>query len=918
MGTYNGTTPFPDPGSNTATALNTATYLGGSLTGTSGLFQDDLTPSSDGSDYYKFTLNSSSIVSLDLDGLTSNANLILRGNNDNILYSSGNAGNAPESLRVSLSNVPSNASLPNEYYVQVFLVGGSTATPYNLRLSAEAIQESGITDNTTTQARNLGTFATSNSITPITDYVGSSSFGQVTDTQDYYSFTLTNSGTVNIGLNSLNGTDTLYADLQLINSVNTVLQTSATTGTTFESISNYSLSAGTYYIRSYSTSSPSNYNLQFSFTADAPDQGGNTAATATPINLPASISDRVSAGDPSDYYSFTLTSTSLVDIRFTSLTADANLSLQSTGSGNIQTTNQTGTTLDAIRRSLSAGTYNILVNRGSGTTTADYTLSVSAETIAPDQALNTTGTAQNLGNLNGSLTRNEFVGNIDTDDFYKFTLVTNSTFSAGLTISSNYPDAQLLNADLQILNSSGVQIAISNQPGNSNESISNLNLNAGTYFIRVFTSGLANTFYNLDISAVRQATKLEVNPGAASSNPNNLTALGNTLYFTADDGGANGVQLWSSNGTTNTRLTNNSGFNPSNLVVFNNKLYFTANNATFGRELWEYNGTTATRISDINPNAGSSDPGNLTVVGSQLFLTAVNSSNTRQLWVYNGTNLTLVDVNPGFASTNTTNSPATYTTAFNNQLFFTAQNNTQLWFTDGTTAGTQVINVGGVTNSTPRSLTTVNGNLYFTARYNTSGQEIWKYQNGTTANLLKDITPGSNSFAPSNLTAVGNTLYFVTDSDNDFNLELWKSDGTEGGTVRINAAGDPPNLGFSSIFLTAVGNTLYFVAYDLDAGLELWKTDGTSINTSVVKDISSGSADSLPTGLVNFNGLLAFAASDGTNRELWFSDGTEINTVKVSNINASGNANPAQLTVVGTRLFFTASDGASGTELYVI
>lgn len=229
----------------------------------------------------------------------------------------------------------------------------------------------------------------------------------------------------------------------------------------------------------------------------------------------------------------------------------------------------------------------------------------------------------------------------------------------------------------------------------------------------------------------------------------------------------------------------------------------------------------------------------------------------------------------------------------------------------------RLISAGGITKSTPRNLTVVGNTLYFTANNGTSGHEIWQYQNGTTASLLEDITPGNNSFAPSSLTAVGNTLYFVTDSDNDFNLELWKSDGTAAGTDIIGTDGQAPNLGLGSFSLTAVDNTLYFVANDPISGLELWKTDGTFANTAVVRNISSGAADSLPTGLVNFNGTLAFAASDGINREVWFSNGTELNTRKVSNINPTGNANPASLTVVGTKLFFTAN-GANGTELYVI
>lgn len=908
MGTFNGTTSFPDPGSSTSTALDTGAYIGGSLLSTPSLFQDSLSrlSPSDLSDYYRFTISSSSIVTLEMDGLTDNANLFLRNSASSAVAASSNTGTNPERIRVSLADTPNNI-----FYAHAFIPTGSTSTPYNLRLSAEAIQQNNIDDNTRANARSIDGLITNGVLSTITDYVSGS--GQIVDQNDYYSFTLTESGTVDISLTSLNGTDTLYTDLQLINSSNSVLQTSATGGTTSESIS-YSLAAGTYYIRAYSTSDPGNYNLDFTFTADPADTGGNTVGTATPINLtpdflPIASDGQVSLADTNDYYQFTLGTASLVDIRFTSLTADANLFLQNQSGGNILSSTQPGTALDGVRLSLNAGTYNILVNRGSGTT-AQYTLSGSAQPINPDQAPNSTTFAQDLGFLSGFISRSEFVGNIDTNDYYKLTLDATTELNLDLIIAGNYPNAQLVNADVQLLNSSGAQIAISNQPGNSNESI-NTSLNAGTYFIRVYTSGLANTFYDLEITANPEVTLVQdINP-AGNSDPANLTALGNTLYFTANDG-VNGVQLWSSDGNTATSLSNISGFNPNNLIAFNNRLYFTASDSTFGRELWEYNGTSVNRVSDINIGVGNSDPGNLTVVGNNLFFTAVDSSTTRKLWFYNGASVNLVDINPGFA----TSSTPTFTTAFNNRLFFTAQNNRQLWSTDGTMVGTQVITAGGVTNSSPRSLTVVGNTLYFTANNGTSGQEIWQYQSGTTANLLADITPGNNSYAPDYLTAVGNTLYFVTDSDNDFNLELWKSDGTAGGTQIIGADGQPPNLGIGSLYLTAVGNTLYFVANDPVSGLELWKTDGTDAN--VVKDISSGSPDSLPTGLVNFNGTLAFAASDGISREVWFSDGTEQNTRRVSRIYIEGNANPDWLTVVGTQLFFTATDGVSGTELYRI
>ena len=151
--------------------------------------------------------------------------------------------------------------------------------------------------------------------------------------------------------------------------------------------------------------------------------------------------------------------------------------------------------------------------------------------------------------------------------------------------------------------------------------------------------------------------------------------------------------------------------------------------------------------------------------------------------------------------------------------------------------------------------------------------------------------------ARTELTVVGNTLYFVTDSNNDYKQELWKIDSNGVGRVKndLNAA---PNLGFCPINLTAVGNTLYFTTYDSATGLELWKSDGTNTGTVLVKDIWSGADpnNSIPYSLVNFNGTLYFVASEPTNgREVWSSDGTALGTRRVSNINSgSSDANPAE------------------------
>ena len=95
-------------------------------------------------------------------------------------------------------------------------------------------------------------------------------------------------------------------------------------------------------------------------------------------------------------------------------------------------------------------------------------------------------------------------------------------------------------------------------------------------------------------------------------------------------------------------------------------------------------------------------------------------------------------------------------------------------------------------------------------------------------------------------------------------LELWKSDGSESGTVRV--ADIRPGAASSFPFdLVTVGNTLYFTANNGSQGYELWKSDGTQAGTVLVKDIHPGSANSVPGNKINVNGTLFFNANDGSN-----------------------------------------------------
>ncbi|MFI5134228.1 MAG: hypothetical protein ACHQD9_00115, partial [Chitinophagales bacterium] len=318
-----------------------------------------------------------------------------------------------------------------------------------------------------------------------------------------------------------------------------------------------------------------------------------------------------------------------------------------------------------------------------------------------------------------------------------------------------------------------------------------------------------------------------------------LEVNGKLLFAGNDTATSYRYHLWISDGTaagtyqlksfTNGMHPNDAtGYHYYSPIVFNGDLYFEADDNGAGDALWKSDGTLAGTVLVKSFNGNMNGPyfdqyPSFCILNNELLFAAGDNVHGMELWKTDGTTAGTVMVKD-IASDNFYGSIPSFLTNYNNMVYFSAYDEThgvEIWKSDGTEAGTQILKdiipgTGGVTNdgygeSIDPQFTVSGSYLYFTGHKNSNtGQDYLYRTDGTDAGtILLDSTIIKDApldYHKNFQTDVNGEFYFLGIPPSNDGSFIYKSDGTQNGTVNV-----PTNNGLSAFGeFFAFNGKLYF------------------------------------------------------------------------------------------------------------
>lgn len=292
--------------------------------------------------------------------------------------------------------------------------------------------------------------------------------------------------------------------------------------------------------------------------------------------------------------------------------------------------------------------------------------------------------------------------------------------------------------------------------------------------------------------------------------------------------------------------------------------------------------------------------------------------------------------------TATSSSPATFVKKVNEPIvaIYNLQVGSSFFFLTQSASGQRLWRSGGSNATTSEvalfsqitPLLVYNGSLYMRVNASGFGIELWKIDATYNTSLVKDINPGEASGFIGSLIIHNNLLYFM--AQNTTGPDIWKSDGTSINTVRaVNLDDEEMYLSSGWYGLTSVGSSIFFTRnYESseygDKIAELWKTNGTDAGTVIVKQFQATYSYNFLSNLIAFEGKLYFFHNEEDPIYTYFSvsDGTAAGTVHLDLLTIDGGARKLitagdYMLYYGDSQSFTTpiekSDGAASSTVHV-
>jgi len=379
------------------------------------------------------------------------------------------------------------------------------------------------------------------------------------------------------------------------------------------------------------------------------------------------------------------------------------------------------------------------------------------------------------------------------------------------------------------------------------------------------------------------------------SGPAAFAALGGNLIFSAYDGTTGG--LWMSDGTAPGTFPIAALPNfPYGSVVNGPTAYFAIYSPA---ELWRSDGTAAGtfRLSHV-----SDSPNEFTFLP---FKNGVFFGGPGGPWFSDGT----VAGTHAIAAV-----PFAGEMVAGDYVYGTA--NLQPYRTDGTAAGTKQITTSLQLSEIeqPQAFTQVGGSVYFVAPPASSVFNLFRTDLTTTQAV---VVHHFDAQAPFRMWSAGGGLMFFA------NGALWRSDGTDAGTVKLLDKVEGPNCTEDSDAITGDG-ILYWYNFASVTVPELWRSDGTVPGTFKLASFDGPYAETLqtcyPAAMTYAGGHLYFVGRDPVHgAEPWISDGTVVGTRLLDDVNPGiANSEPTSFLKIGPTLYFGATTPATGHELWAI